>query len=267
VPVDLAEVRLICDVDQVFVHSPGLLERFGSLNPNTAVIPNGVDYAAFATPTAEPLDVRAIPRPRIGYIGMIKRHLDWVLLEQLIEAHHDWSFVFVGAVEAHPTIVPIIERLSRRQNVYFLGSKRIRELSAYPQHMDVCMMPYCRSDYSAQFIYPLKLHEYLASGAPVVGTNIRSLEKFAEVITLANSPVAWSAAIARNLGNENRSDAKRAWRQAVAREHDWDALVDNIATRLLRRLDHVADADRIEAHATQRASGSESLGSVGWRSR
>jgi glycosyltransferase involved in cell wall biosynthesis len=240
VPVDTAEVKLIAEVDQVFIHSPGLLERLGSRNPNTALIPNGVDYQSFATTAAEPRDLAPIPRPRIGYNGFIKQHLDWVLLDTLTERHREWSFVFVGPVMPHPQIFPLIEQLSRRDNVHFLGAKSIQELTAYPQHFDVCIMPYALSDYSAQFIYPLKLHEYLASGSPVVGTRIRSLERFADVVSLAVTPDEWSMAISSSLRAEENSESRRSIRQAVAKEHDWDVLVEQIATTFSKRVDCTA---------------------------
>ena len=237
VPVDAVEMKLISDVDQVFIHSPGLLERLGSRNPNTLFVPNGVDYASFSTPAAEPADLASIPAPRIGYVGCIKRHLDWSLIKQLIGRHRDWSFVFVGPVMPHPEIFPIVEELSRAENVHFLGAKSSRESAVYAQHFDVCMMPYALSDYSAHFIYPLKLHEYLASGSPVVGTRIRSLEPFAEVVSLALTLDDWSRAISLNLSENSKSASLRTIRQAIARDHDWNVLVARIANTLRERLD------------------------------
>src|ERR1044071_3115102 len=73
VPPDPEEMALIGKVDQVFIHSPGLLERKGKLNPKTQFIPNGVDYDAYAKLAPEPEDLVDIPRPRVGYTGWIKR--------------------------------------------------------------------------------------------------------------------------------------------------------------------------------------------------
>jgi glycosyltransferase involved in cell wall biosynthesis len=236
IPIDLAEVKLITEVDQVFIHSPGLFERFGSLNPSSAHIPNGVEFKNFATKVPEPLSLTSISRPRIGYMGWIKAQLDWALLCELTKKHRDWSFVFVGPTGPHPHIFSIIEELASRSNVHFLGAKSVRELSAYPQHFDVCIMPYSQRDYSAQFIYPLKLHEYLASGSPVVGTRIRTLEDFSSVVSLAVTPEDWSKAISASLDPEMNSASKRWARQATAKRHDWEALVERIAIILAGRL-------------------------------
>jgi glycosyltransferase involved in cell wall biosynthesis len=233
-PLDPVEARLIASVDQVFIHSPALLEKKGHLNPRTACIPNGVDYAAFAAPAAEPADLRAIPRPRMGYAGTIKRELDWPLLGTLAAAHPDWSFVFVGPRKPHPEMAAGLGELAARANVHFLGAKPVAELTAYPQHFDVCIMPYVRNDYT-KFIYPLKLQEYLASGRPVVGSPIRSLEAFREVVALAAGPAEWSAAL-REAWAAGDEPGPRAARQAVARAHDWDVLVRQVAATLAGRL-------------------------------
>ena len=235
IPTPDAEARLLASVDQVFIHSRALLEKKGAINRHTAWVPNGVDYRAYARPVAEPGDLRAIARPRIGYTGHVKRQLDWALLRELAARHPAWSFVFVGAWNAHPDMLREIEQLSSRPNVHFLGRKSVHELAAYPQHFDVCLMPYRADDYT-KYIYPLKLHEYLASGRPAVGTRIRSLEEFADVVSLAETPDEWSAAIAGALAPAANTVERQAARRAIAERHDWEALVRRIAETIAQRL-------------------------------
>lgn len=230
-PLDPREVRTIKAVDQVFVHSPGLLEKKGRINPRTGVIPNGVEYDRFAASVPEPADLAGIPHPRIGYTGWLKRQLDWELLEELANRNSHWNFVFVGAQLSHDDIVPVIRRLEARRNVHFLGSKPSDELARYPQHFDCCIMPYRKTDYTG-YIYPLKLHEYLAGGRPVVGTRIRSLEPLASVVALADDRSGWEAAVQQALDPEQSSADRTAQRQALAREHDWAVLTDRIAEAL-----------------------------------
>jgi glycosyltransferase involved in cell wall biosynthesis len=235
VPVPEREARLIARVDQVFIHSPALLEKKGKINPHVSFAPNGVDFCSYARPVPEPADIAGIPHPRIGYSGHIKKQLDWPLLLDLTARHPDWSFVFVGAPNNHPEIAAYIEQLSQRPNVRFLGSKTVQELAAYPQHFDVCIMPYRRDDYT-KYIYPLKLHEYLASGRPVVGTPIESLEPFRDVVRLAENTSQWSTAIAESLCSPANTDEQRGARQTLARRHDWEILVRRIADTMASRL-------------------------------
>ncbi len=225
---DPGEERLIAAADVVSVHSHGLMRRNGNINPRTAFLPNGVDYAAYATARREPADLAAIPRPRIGYTGFLKPQLDWDLLRDLISTHAEWQFVFVGPHRSDATMEAVVPALARRPNVHFLGVKEVDELAAYPQHFDACIMPYRLTPY-ADCIYPLKLHEYLAAGPPVIGTPIGTLKEFTDVVTLATSREEWSAAIEAALGEGRRSDCCRAARQAVASSHDWECIARGMA--------------------------------------
>jgi glycosyltransferase involved in cell wall biosynthesis len=234
-PLDPRELRLLESVDIVSVHSPGLLQRKGHINPHTAFIPNGVDYEAFASPAREPADLAGIPRPRVGYAGYLKSQLDWDLLRELISSHREWQFVFVGAQRPHADVGLTVAALSREPNVHFLGAKDTNELAAYAQHFDVCLMPY-RVDAYTNSIYPLKLHEYLASGRPVIGSRIVSLDAFADVVALATAAAEWSHAIDAALATAAQADSSRAARQAVARRHDWSVIVDQMARLVAGRL-------------------------------
>ena len=234
-PLDECEARLISRVDQVFIHSPALLEKKGKLNHRTAFVPNGVDYCAYATPRSEPADLTPIPHPRIGYVGRIKRQLDLALLIALARRHPEWSFVFVGPQSGIDEQAASLQELSHMPNVYFLGGKPVSALPAYTQHLDVCMLCYAVNDYT-KFIYPLKLHEYLASGRPVVGSPIRSLLEFAHIIRLARTTDEWSQAVHDSLAPAASSASQVEGRRSIARQHDWDRLVELITHALCDRL-------------------------------
>ena len=96
-------------------------------------------------------------------------------------------------------------------------------------------MPYVLDGYT-KYIYPLKLHEYLASGNPVVSSPIPSLQEFKEVVLLANGPQEWSGMLARALSSQENTSERRAARQEVAARYDWDLLVEKLARTLARRL-------------------------------
>lgn len=236
-PLTDREIQLIKRVDQVFIHSPALLERKGHFNPHTLFVPNGVNYRAFASHQEEPADLRKIPHPRMGYVGVIKTQLDFHLLRELATRHAEWSFVFVGPKGNLSTDTTVVDQLSRLRNVYFLGHKPIETACAYPQYMDVCLLPYKDNDYT-KYIYPLKLHEYLAGGKPIVGTSIRSLMDFAQVIKLASTQEDWSRALTESLDPSAISTEQVEKRRSIARQVDWGTLVHKIAGTLCNRLGH-----------------------------
>ncbi|MCI0591185.1 MAG: hypothetical protein L0Y67_06235 [Gammaproteobacteria bacterium] len=47
-------------------------------------------------------------------------------------------------------------------------------------------------DFGKYYIYPLKLHEYLAAGRPVVSASIQTLLDFKHVVSLAGSVDEWN---------------------------------------------------------------------------
>ncbi|HKV70106.1 MAG TPA: polysaccharide biosynthesis C-terminal domain-containing protein [Gemmatimonadales bacterium] len=224
-PLSGSERHVLESVDQVILHSPALLEKKGGINPHTLFVPNGADYSAYATPVAEPADLAAIPHPRIGYVGVIKDQLDFGLLLTLARRHSEWSWVMVGPLRAGSSQTADIDALQLLPNVHFLGGKPVTELPAYMQHLDVCLLCYVQSGYT-KFIYPMKLHEYLATGRPVVGTPIRSLLEFKNVVRLASTPDEWSRAIADGLAHPEVGVEERL---AVARAHDWATLAERVA--------------------------------------
>jgi hypothetical protein len=237
--VDAADLELIRRVDQVIIHSPGLWEAKGGINPHTALVPNGVAYREFAEPRPEPADLRNIPRPRIGYAGWLKLQLDWDLIAAVATESRGWSFVLVGAtkhaeeLERHPGYLAC----RALTNVHFLGRKTPEALAPYPQHFDVCIMPYRVTPYT-NCIYPLKLHEYLATGRPTVGTPIRALLDFSEVVELAATADQWRPALARALSPAANEDHLCDQRRETAKRHDWDILTARIARLIADRLRH-----------------------------
>lgn len=231
-PLDPDEENLIACADSVIIHSPGLYEKKGHINKNTIVVPNGVDYAAFSGATESPNEFSELKRPIIGYAGVVQWTIDWSLVYEVAMRRPEWTFVIVGP-EGHlrSEDSAMIRKIECLSNSKFLGGKPAAALPSYVQQFDVCMMPYKVNDYT-KFIYPLKLHEYMATGRPAVATPIRSLLSFAESIIIAKTGEEWSNALEESLSGQYTSPESTAARQAVAREFDWGVHVQRIASQI-----------------------------------
>lgn len=232
-PVSATERAVITGVDAVFITSPGLMQKKGHLNPNTVRVPNGVDFVRYATPQPEPADMRGIPHPRIGYVGIIKGQLDVDILLAVARRTPDRSYVFVGPQRSLHGDADKWQALAALPNVYMLGEKHFNDLAAYVQHLDVCLLCYKQNGYT-RYIYPLKLHEYFAAGRPVVGTPLLSFQEFREQIAFAESADQWVQQIDRALTADTPELA--AGRRAIAQQHDWDALALKVARLLCENL-------------------------------
>jgi glycosyltransferase involved in cell wall biosynthesis len=120
-------------------------------------------------------------------------------------------------------------------NVHYLGNRAVGEVPAYVRHMDACLLCYALTDYT-RYIFPLKLHEYLAAGRPVVGADIRTLRDFADTIRIAQGVEGWCAAIESALAPAERAHERVEARRRVARAYDWNAITARIAGTLCERL-------------------------------
>ena len=197
------------------------------------VVPNGVDFDSFCPPATfseqdVPDDLKKIPRPRIGYFGNINRKVDLGLIDRLAGRRPGWRFVLVGGIRSLDEVTRgALERCRARKNVFFLGQKPHHEVPRYLWGMDVAIAAY-RMDRElwTSSIYPLKLHEYLASGKPVVSSPIEAVCSFKEVVAIAATVEEWEAAIQKALSEGGEGTPAR--RMEVARANTWDARVDRI---------------------------------------
>jgi glycosyltransferase involved in cell wall biosynthesis len=203
------------------------------------IVENGVDYEAFSRPPvdrAEPEDLASVPRPRIGYTGALNRKVDFPLLADLATRHQEWNFIFIGAIGNldHQTSIAVA-KLSTMQNVHFLGFKNRKALPAYMCAMDVNLLAYrVASDLWTEGIYPLKLHEYLATGRPVVGAGLSTLKPFSNVIAIADTADEWENAIAAAL--IDASPERLEQRREVARANSWETRVALLERELAQQL-------------------------------
>jgi UDP-galactopyranose mutase len=166
------EQELIDKADVVFTGGSSLYEAKKDRHDNVHCFPSSVDRAHFAKARArlfDPADQEDLPRPRLGFYGVIDERFDTELLDKAAELRPDWSFVMVG-----PVVKISEEDLPRRPNIHYLGGKTYEQLPFYLAGWDVALMPFAMNE-STQFISPTKTPEYLAGGKPVVSTPIKDV--------------------------------------------------------------------------------------------
>jgi glycosyltransferase involved in cell wall biosynthesis len=202
-------------------------------NGEVIFLPNGVDFELFTDPDIDnahnPSDLVSIPHPRIGYIGNINRKVDLPLIVELAQRNHSWQFVIVGGIANLDEVTSkSLQVLRDMANIHLLGAKLPKELPKYANNMDINLMAYRTSDKLwTQAIYPLKLHEYLASGNPVISTDIPAVREFSHVVRIVDNDVRhWEEAINKSLKAEDTS--KRLQRREVAKKNSWNERVKTV---------------------------------------
>jgi len=166
------EQELIDKAGVIFTGGSSLYEAKKDRHDNVHCFPSSVDRAHFCKARSrlfDPADQEDLPRPRLGFYGVIDERFDTELLDRIAAMRPDWSFVMVG-----PIVKISDEDLPKRPNIHYLGSKTYAELPAYLSGWDVALMPFAMNE-STQFISPTKTPEYLAGGKPVVSTPVKDV--------------------------------------------------------------------------------------------
>jgi glycosyltransferase involved in cell wall biosynthesis len=159
--------------DLVIVSAEKLLENKKRFNENTYIIRHGTDWRHFRkalnAETVIPAEIADLPKPIIGFHGLLADWVDYELIKKTAEHFKDGSVVLIGkiAVDAERKI----KILDGVPNVHFLGRKPYAELPAFCKGFDVALNPFKISELTLA-ANPLKVREYLAAGLPVVSTDI-----------------------------------------------------------------------------------------------
>jgi glycosyltransferase involved in cell wall biosynthesis len=170
---------------------------------------------ASAPDTVEPADIASLPRPRIGFVGMIDPlRFDPELIARLAADKSRQIVIVGGFLNGSDKSIPNLP------NVHRLGMKHVTQLPAYIKGFDVCIMPY-RVNETTRYIFPLKLFEYLATGRPVVATPIPAVQLHRDYLYVASTPDEFAAAVGRALQEDSPSGRERRRKHALA--YDWDA--------------------------------------------
>jgi UDP-galactopyranose mutase len=163
------ERRLLARADLVFTGGRSLYEAKRGKHPAVHCLPSSIDVKHFAQSRSgmpAPPALAALPRPRIGFFGVVDERMDLDLVAALAALRPAWSFCMIGPVaKIDPASLP------RAGNLHWLGPRDYRDLPAHLAQWDAGFMPFALNE-STRFISPTKTPEFLAAGLPVVSTPV-----------------------------------------------------------------------------------------------
>ena len=225
--------RTLAEVDALFVVSEYYRRQLAAETEKPLIpLGNGVEFEAFAAPHPVPADLAALPRPRIGYLGLLSHFLDFEVLEAVRRARRGGTVVLIGpgspATDAH------VRAFASREGVAVLGPRDYTQVPALMQGFDLGIIPFRANDPFVQGINPNKVYQYLAAGLPAITTPVLDLTPTPPHLQFASTPAEWTAAIGRALDAPAAPDSRRA----LARPHDWGALASRMVDEIERRLPH-----------------------------
>ena len=242
-----SERALIETSDIVFAQNNQLAKHCMQYNSNVHIFPFGVNLQAFPFEREENghalgddavRRLQSLPRPIIGYVGGLHRHVDFDLVVQMARARAHWSWLFIGPKQTD------LRELSALPNVHIFGQLPHERLVFYIREFDVCIVPYIQNSYT-ETVLPTKINEYLAVGKPVVSTELPSVREFNDrhkILTLTPAtPEAFLRAIEEALQAPDDATA-RSRRRAVAALADWSSRLEKMCAIIERHLAAGSDA-------------------------
>jgi UDP-galactopyranose mutase len=231
------EVELLREAALVLTSGPALQDVRRHLHPNVHCLPNAVDLLHFApgdlkhgSALAQHADALQahLPRPRLGYAGVIDHRLDLDLVATLAERHPGWALIMAGPVVGVPA-----ERLPRHANIHWLGPQSYDARPHLLAGWDLALMPFVLDEVT-RWMNPPQTLEYMAAGLPVVATPVYDLQAlYFPAVTLASADRFEQACI--DLLREGT--LARSARLVEMRRHagrSWDELANTVHLLLLQ---------------------------------
>ena len=179
-----------------------------------------------------PLNISALPRPVIGYVGGLHRFVDYDLVAAMARARTSWSWVFLGAHQVS------LDKLEGLTNVYLPGPQAHETLAAYLRSFSVCIVPYLNGPATAALV-PTKINEYLAAGKAIVSTDLPYVCEFnaAHRVLLTSAPAlpdfSWPSKAQLNAAHD---PLERKRRREVASQADWKMRIEQMSCLIERAI-------------------------------
>jgi UDP-galactopyranose mutase len=245
------EKAVLRRADLVFTAGPSLYEAQRHHHRRVHCLPNAADASHFTPSSLDPDDLQAdqaaalqaaLPRPRLGFFGVIDEHIDLPLLAGVADARPAWQIVMAGPLAGiDPATLP------QRPNLHWLGPQPYARLPHLLAGWDVALLPLALTEATA-FMNPTETLDYLAGEKPVVSTPVRDVRLLhGHVVRLASGVLDFVAACENTLADSPRQRSRRvmdmltavsscSWDRTAAAVHE---LIEQLRTE--RAAEHTDD--------------------------
>ena len=223
--VDAMEEDLARNAKVVFATADGLYERLAAFNPNTHLIPNGANYELFSRVT----ELRSAEKqaPVFGYVGAFQECIDYGFIRSVAAAFPQAEIRMIG----RPLPGVDMSWAASYGNVKIHAPVPQKELPELMKDFDVCINCFVDNNLSKD-VSPLKFYEYLATGIPVVSTQVPlQVQSFDDCIYMVKEP-GMLAEKCREALSEPKDSPKRAARLLAAKECSWEERVKQMQSIL-----------------------------------
>lgn len=221
-----SERHLAGRADLTVVTSKQLLATKRPISRRILHVPHGVDVEHFAKATRDdiriPDDIASLPKPILGFWGLIQDWVDIDLLAAVAKKRPDWSIALIGDAATD------VSKLNDLANVHLLGRRPYEALPAYAAAIDVGLIPF-RINELTRAVNPIKLREYLSAGLPVVATPLPEVADYHDHVEIAPDADSFITACEKAL---SATPTLKRNRQLAMHPEAWPAKVDLICEEL-----------------------------------
>jgi glycosyltransferase involved in cell wall biosynthesis len=227
------EAELLDVADVVFTGGRRMWESKSKHNPNCHFYGCGVDVPHFSKArspqTVVPDDIARLPKPVLGYFGVVDERMDYELLTKLARGNPQWSIAMVGPVaKVDPATLP------RLENLHWLGGRDYAALPACCKGFDVCLMPFALNE-ATEYINPTKALEYMATGRPIVSSAIYDVVKnFGSVVQVADSHDKFIELCRAATQHPDKERVEKGLEMAAA--NSWESIVEKMEGHIAEAL-------------------------------
>ena len=235
--------RLAANERRVWRHAAGYVTITAALSreledlfgprPALSVVADGARRGAPAEPGLRRR--RSAEAPVVGYAG----HLyPWKGVDVLVRAlaHLPGTrALVVGGLQAEPDLARVRQLADQVApgRVTFTGQVDPPRVAALLRDADVLVLPNTPTRISAAYTSPLKLFEYMASGRPIVASDLPSLREILRpddnaVLVEPGDPAALARGVSRVLGDEAWAARLAARAQQDLGEYTWDRRAERL---------------------------------------
>lgn len=114
-------------------------------------------------------------QPIITYCGSLGKNRGIELIVEFARKNLSINCLIIGGNEEEKSTY--LNNQQCPENLVFLGFIKSVDVPAYLKGSDLLLMPYSNKIFSRDYMSPLKLYEYMGSGAPVVSSDLPILKR------------------------------------------------------------------------------------------